>query len=998
MKEKEAIVVPSYDWLTDPTVFNIGQEPPTAFRTFEEQPLNQLLLDGEWAFLWKESKEELPQDFHENGFDYSHWDSLRVPGNWEINGYGTPIYVNDRYPFLKNPPFVPQKNPSGVYKRKVAIPAEWANKEILLAIGAIKSAAYFWVNGHFVGYNQDSKTEVVLNITPYLTSEIEITIQVFRWCDGSYLECQDFWRMSGIERSVNLVARTPLHISDYKADASLDASHRHGRLQLLTSLTNSLGKNTNGSLHLQLSDANGVSLEQTIIPYELGTGESLDIEWNINIAHVKPWSAEMPYLYQLRMNLFQEDHEVDQRYSEIGFRTIEIKKGILSINGKPLLLKGVNRHEHDPHTGHVVTRESMITDILQMKECHINAVRNSHYPNHPEWYRLCDQYGLYVIDEANIESHGMGFEEESLAKDLWWQEAHLDRVRRMYHRSKNHCSIIIWSMGNEAGNGITFEAAYKWLKKVDCTRPVQYEQAMEAFNTDIVCPMYPSPAQVSEYAIERADRPFIMCEYSHAMGNSNGNLLEYWELIRKHECLQGGFIWDWMDQGLVKMVAGTEEWAFGGAFGSRDTPSDGNFCMNGLLWPDRSPKPAIEEVKKLYAPLQIKCIDPRKGLFSVENEWLFTDLEDCQLKWELISEQGILAKGTLKITIRANSKNELSIPFKPTSISTKYNTYLTITAYIEQAVVSLKKGSVVGNAQFLIGRASNDSSLKRKRDRTFVLVQNKEVTLSQADIIVTVASDTGLITAISKAGTPYITAPIAPLFWRPPTDNDFGWEMPIECAFWKKASKEYRLRSLVKSENEIRSTLVLGEDQASVEFTYHLDADGTLEIGTTLNILKPLPDIPRVGIYMQLTNSLTHVQWFGRGPFENYPDRLFAAHINWYESTVGEQYIPYVSPQENGAKQECTRLAMHNGDRHTLQIHSPQGFSFSSLEYGPWQLSRLARDKPYAHELVPDGHVHLCIDHRHMGLGGIDSWLSKPLPSYRIPAKTYHFNIFINLV
>ncbi len=997
MKKKEATAVPSYDWLTDPTVFNIGQEPPTAFRTFEMHSSDQLLLDGEWAFLWKDSKGELPKDFHENGFDYSHWDSFSVPANWEINGYGTPIYVNDRYPFVKNPPFVPEKNPTGVYKRKVTIPPEWADKEVLLEVGAIKSAAYFWINGHFVGYNQDSKTAVLLNITPYLTTDIEITIQAFRWCDGSYLECQDFWRLSGIERSVKLIARNPLHIADHKVVASLDSKFEHGRLMLRTRLKNGSQKNTSGTLQLQLANANGVSIQQAVIPYLAETGKSLDIDWSITVGDVNPWSAETPYLYQLHIKLFDGDHQIDHLGTEVGFRTIQIQNGRLFINGKPLTLKGVNRHEHDEHTGHVITRESMVTDILQMKEYHINAVRNSHYPNHPEWYRLCDRYGLYVVDEANIESHGMGFEEASLAKDILWQEAHLDRVKRMYHRSKNHCAIIIWSMGNEAGNGVNFEVAYEWLKKEDSSRPIQYEQAMEASNTDIVCPMYPSPAHLFEYATQRGDRPFIMCEYSHAMGNSNGNLLEYWALIRAHECLQGGFIWDWMDQGLVTMASGKEEWGFGGSFGPNTTPSDGNFCMNGLLWPDRKPKPAIEEVKKLYAPLQIELIDALKGIIRVKNEWLFTDLKDFDLEWQLISDQGPLKSGVLKTTIGANSESQLTIPLRPVNLNSKHPTYLTLTGYIRQEVLSLKKGSVLGSAQFLIGQATNELASKKEKDPPFVPVQNDEVTLSHKDVRVKIASDTGLITGIFKGDIPFLTAPITPLFWRAPTDNDFGWEMPTECAFWKKASQEHPLQTLAKSGNHVLSRLALGEGKAEVQFKYHLNEAGMLKISMTLNTLEPLPTIPRVGIYMRLENSFTTLKWFGRGPFENYPDRQFAAHINWYESTVNAQYVPYVSPQENGAKQECTNLKVGTGENNELHLHSPQAFAFSALEYGPWHLSRSTRDAPYAHELVSDEQVHICIDHQHMGLGGIDSWLSKPLDQYRVPAKKYHFNIFIKL-
>ncbi len=998
MKKPLDIPKHSYSWLCDPGVFSIGQEPTSAFRQSSFREAHKLMLNGSWDFLWAESKEALPEGFSNQDFNTKNWGSIDVPGNWELQGYGTPIYVNQRYPFEKNPPFVPEKNPTGVYKKKVKIAPNWNQKRIYLVVEAIKSASYFWINGNFIGYNQDSKTEVVFDITDFCEEEIEITIQLFRWSDGSYLECQDFWRISGIERSVYLEARNSIHFLDHKLEANLVNGHKDGVLNFQTSIRNTASSNTQGTIVLELSDSKGQLVSSAELPFTATGQSSIQLQSTMELPDAKPWSEEDPYLYSLSAILKQGDIQQDQIDAQIGFRNISIKGNQLCLNGMPLTLRGVNRHEHDQHHGHVITKESMIADILLMKRNNINAVRNCHYPNAPEWYQLCDQYGLYMVDEANIESHGMGFEEESLAKNPDWQDAHLDRIERMYQRSKNHCSVIIWSLGNEAGNGVNFELGYKWLKEQDSTRPIQYEQAFEKANTDIICPMYPSVKAVEDYAKNRCDRPFIMCEYSHAMGNSNGNLKEYWELIEKYDCLQGGFIWDWMDQGILKEENGKKYWAFGGDFGPEGTPSDGNFCINGLLWPDRTPKPALNEVREFYSPVKFKLEDPGQGLLIIRNEWLYTPLQDFNLQWSIISETGTMQKGELPLELAVNSEESLQIPYQLSSLNPSKAHYLNLEVIANKHLVWADKGHQLCAVQFQLTKAQESAPAEHNSSDGNLIEYVDEFVFESKAAAFKVVKKTGLITSILKGKKEMLSGPLRPMFWRPPTDNDFGWEMPEECRYWKNASTDFKLISLDIGQNAIITVLDLGEGQAECLLSYKFADIDKLEISFELKINTDLPLLPRMGLYAILNEEFSSLKWFGRGPFENYSDRKFAARMGVYSDKIDNQYVPYISPQENGGRQDCQWLLLKNeADTSEIRVTASGDFSFSALEYSPWALTREDRDKGKTFQLEKSGGVHLCIDHLHMGLGGIDSWLSRPLEKYLIKAGNFKCSIFIEL-
>ena len=599
-------------------------------------------LSGDWKFKWCKSPGELPAGFYTKDFDASAWDVINVPSNWEFEGYGVPIYVNTRYEWTDNPspPYVPHDdNPVGCYHKTFRVPTYWSDQRIIIHFGAVKSAMSLWINGDNVGYSQGSKTPAEWDITPYVREgENTLAVQVLRWSDGSYLECQDFWRVSGIERDVFLYSTPNVYINDYSVVTDFDDSYRHSILRIGVNIAKTDAELDTDMLNLavKLYNENEEIVYEDELPLNMTTNHA-QFSIETTIKNPKKWTAETPNLYSLALGIIDTTNRPLQVVGgKIGFREVEIKEGRLTVNGVPVLLKGVNRHEHDERTGHVISKTSMIRDIKLMKQFNINAVRTSHYPNDPLWYELCDKYGLYVIDEANIESHGMGYDaDKTLANKPEWRAAHWDRFRRMVERDKNHPSVIIWSMGNEAGDGSTFEVLSQWAHQRDRTRPVQYEQAEQKKHTDIVCPMYATINDIVDYAKSEAadERPLIMCEYSHAMGNSNGNLKEYWDIIRTFDALQGGFIWDWVDQGIAQKDSnGNKYWAWGGDFGDENVPSDGNFCMNGLVSPDREIHPALWEVKHVYQNVHLNIVNLEEGVISVKNEHDFINLENFQIK------------------------------------------------------------------------------------------------------------------------------------------------------------------------------------------------------------------------------------------------------------------------------------------------------------------------------------------------------------------------------
>ncbi|MEN8225623.1 MAG: glycoside hydrolase family 2 TIM barrel-domain containing protein, partial [Bacteroidota bacterium] len=672
------------------------------------------LLNGNWKFNWVERPADKPKKFYQPKYDDQAWDLIPVPSNWELQGYGVPIYVNIPYEFTEDPepPLVPRNNnPVGSYRTWFSIPEGWEDREIFIHFGAVKSAMYIWINGEKAGYSQGSKLPAEFNITPFLQKgDNLLALEVYRWSDGSYLECQDFWRISGIERDVYLWSAPRVHIRDYWAKASLDENYQLGRLNVdldIRKFDKALDAK-NYTVQLVLYDEEGMEVLNAKEKFSISKGldnEALSMqEWQID--NVRQWSAEKPNLYTLLLSLKdRKGNTLEVQTCKIGFRNVELIDGLLYINGEYVLIKGVDRHEHDEKTGHVVDEQSMRKDLSLMKMNNINSVRTSHYPNDPRWYQLCDEYGLYVIDEANIESHGIGYHpDRTLGNKPEWEDAHLDRIQRMVERDKNHPSIIIWSMGNEAGDGVNFEAGTKWIHERDPSRPVHYERALKRPHTDIYCPMYPGLEYLERWAQNEDPRTLIMCEYAHSMGNSTGNLKEYWDLIRKYDKLQGGSIWDWVDQGLLKTdEKGNEYWAYGGDFGPEGTYSDFNFCANGLINADRSIHPALNEVKKVYQSIRFFRDTSLLDMINMYNEYNFTNLSEFDFFYNITANGKTVAGGDFpRISCMPGEKVSISIPQNEAFTEAGVEYFMNVYARIRHGSELLPTGYVIASAQFAL--------------------------------------------------------------------------------------------------------------------------------------------------------------------------------------------------------------------------------------------------------------------------------------------------------
>ncbi|MCD4734655.1 MAG: DUF4981 domain-containing protein [Bacteroidales bacterium] len=848
--------------LEDPSIFNINKaEPHTWFIPFpdersainaeEEDSPWYFTLNGTWKFHWTDKTAERPVNFFHPGYNDSGWDNFEVPANWEINGYGIPIYVNIPYEWTKNPqpPAVPHEdNPVGSYRKKFTLPENWSGKQVFLHFGAVKSAFYLWINGESAGYSQGSKTPAEWNISDYLVEgENMVALQVFRWSDGSYLECQDFWRISGIERDVFLYCTPDVYIEDFFARAGLDETYTNGELELTVDAVNLTGQ-PDFSIQTRILDNEGMEVFQYAENILFTrTGESA-INIKSTIKSPAKWTAETPNLYTLVISLVDKDGKVTESVRhKIGFRTSEIKNGQLLVNGKAILLKGTNRHEHDPVTGHVISRESMLKDIRLMKQNNLNTVRTSHYPNDPYWYELCDKYGIYVIDEANIESHGMGYGQRSLAKNPDWKEAHLDRVKRVVERDKNHPSVIIWSMGNEAGDGENFKACYKWIHERDNSRPVHYERALRGPNSDIYCPMYASIGHLEDYGKGDHTKPLIMCEYSHAMGNSNGNLQDYWDVIEKYPLLQGGSIWDWVDQGILQVDGnGTEFYAYGGDFGPKGTPDDGNFCLNGLVSPDRSPHPGLIEVKKVYQNIGFELADTTRETIRITNKYDFITSEFIDYKFQLLEDGVLVQRGTYgKFILEPGSSGLVTFPTIDYEKKPGYEYFLNFSAITNRELPLIPKGFELASEQLNLGKqrttelflSDNFSvlQLKEKGNKAVVKGNNFEITFDK---------EKGKLVSYRFYEEELLHNGLQTNFWRAPTDNDFGNGMEKRCAVWKNAGKKAVVKMVNISQSgrdEVRFDVIasLKEAQADLITNYLVFGNGDIKISSKLSPIPP---------------------------------------------------------------------------------------------------------------------------------------------------------------
>jgi beta-galactosidase len=970
------------------------------------------LLNGSWKFNWVVRPDERPKDFYEPEFNDSEWKQIAVPSNWEFQGYGVPVYVNIPYEWTKNPdpPDIPHDyNPVGSYRQHVNIPETWNGKQVFIHFGAVKSAFYLWINGEKVGYSQDSKTPAEFNITDYIKPGSNLlAVEVYRWSDGSYLECQDFWRISGIERDVYLYARPQVYIRDYFANTGLTTDYTDGDFKLNVDVLNCGSKKAKKiTLRAKLINADGKSAVASFSEeIDLNKKENRQILFEQVIPKPRKWTAETPDLYTLVLSVYNMEGICEEAVScKVGFRTSEIKNGLLLVNGVPVTIKGVNRHEHDPVTIHVISEKSMIEDIRLMKQFNINTVRTCHYPNDPRWYELCDQYGLYVIDEANIESHGMGYDpDRTLGNDPRFMTAHLARVQSMLERDKNHPSVIIWSMGNEAGDGVNFDTCYNWIKQRDPSRPIHYERAELGRNTDIYCPMYPDVEYLAEYASKPQARPLIMCEYAHAMGNSTGNLQEYWDVIESHPQLQGGSIWDWVDQGIQqKDDKGRIYYAYGGDFGPPGTPSDSNFCINGLVLPDRRPHPALYEVKKVYQYIGIKPADGSFGKISIKNKHDFISTKNLDINWQLVGDAQVIASGIIEqpdIAPKGEKPYDLSLPAVQPLPGVEY--FLNFSVTTREPSGLIPKGHEVASEQIPMPWKTEVTPV---RDKAFLETiwskDRKMLTVSGVGFIVNFDTLTGSMTSLEFNGTQFLNRGPEPNFWRAPTDNDFGNRMQKRCAVWKEASKVRVLKSFkvvkpAKGEVHVTANFLLGKSLIPYKLTYLIYGTGDIIISGEIDPgAVKLPELPRFGMNFRMPAEFSQVKWYGRGPFENYQDRHTASFVGVYESTVNDLGFPYLRPQESGTRTDIRWMTLTNEDGIGLLIAGLPLISASALPFTVSQLDYTDSEFRHTVDLVPNDFIDLNIDYRQTGVGGNDSWGARPLPVYTLFSGKYNYSFRI---
>ncbi|TCN53161.1 DUF4981 domain-containing protein [Flavobacterium circumlabens] len=1013
------------DW-ENPQVFQINREPARAAflpyadeisaisDKYENSPW-YFSLNGKWKFSWSPTPDQRPKDFYKTDFSTLHWKELQVPSNWELNGYGVPIYTNITYPFERNPPFINHwDNPVGSYKKDFVLPENWKNRHVFLHFEAGTSAMYIWVNGQKAGYAENTKSPAEFDISRYLKpGKNDLAIEVYRWSDGSYLEDQDFWRLSGIDRNVYLYSTDNIRISDFFARPDLDAKYKNGSLNVEVSLKNltSIAVN-NQKLTAKLVDASGKNVFTKELYVNFEASKIQTINFSQNVSNPKLWSSETPNLYTLVLTLKNAKGDiVESVSSQIGFRKVELKGGQLLVNGVRLMVHGVNIHEHNPVTGHYQDEATMMKDIRMMKQLNINSVRCSHYPNNITWVKLCNKYGLFLVDEANIESHGMGVEGQPL---IWmnpktnpgylpeWREAHLDRIYSLVERDKNMPSVIIWSLGNESANGPVFHEAYKWIKKRDTTRLVQFEQAKENENTDIVCPMYPTIAYMKEYAARKeVSRPYIMCEYSHAMGNSSGNFQEYWDIIRASKNMQGGFIWDWVDQGFETTdEAGRKYWAYGGDMGSQNYLNDENFCHNGLVYPDRTPHPGAFEVKKVYQDILFNAVDIKNGVIEIVNDFGFTNLSKYNFNYEILENGKVIKEGTINVVLEPKTKKKfkLDLPKLESKEGTEY--VLNVFAYTKTGSELLPQHFEIAKEQFVI-EDSNYFAKQEKVNASKIQEEKEQFVLTSDNVVIKISKSTGLISFYSLKGEEYFKQYPEPNFWRAPTDNDIGNKMQIRTNVWRTAGKNTTLENIQLTEENgkkyVIAKLKLNDVASDYAIRYSLGNDGALEIQASYKKgSNPLPELPRFGMIFTLKNTLENLDYYGRGPLENYPDRKTAAFKGIYNSKVADQYVPYTRPQENGYKTDIRWFKLSSNTGNGLEIKGLQPLGMSTLNNYPADFDGgISKKNIHSSDITPRNEVVVCVDLTQRGLGGDNSWGLPPHEQYVLTQSEYSYGFVI---
>lgn len=1022
----------------DPLVNNINRnEPVSDFFAYESKELSDkndkslsaryLSIEGDWKFNWVQNANERPLDFFSTTLDDSQWGKMPVPGCWELNGYGFPVYTNIKYEWenewASNPPYVQDlNNHVGSYRRKFVIPASWNGDNIILHIGEFGSNVSLYVNGQFVGYAEDNKVAAEFDITKYVVPGKEnlIAMQLMRWCDGSYFEDQDYWRLRGIARENYIYSQPKSHIKDLRITSSLTDNYKDGIFAVNFSTESCKGKNVLVEL---IQKGSGKQVFNKTIQVQSGNSTV-----EATIKDVAKWTAETPNLYTLRATLLSDGKVVEVIRQNVGFRKIEIKNKQMFVNGQPILIKGVNRHEVDPDGGYVVNVENMIRDIKVAKQLNINAIRTSHYPNDPRWYDLCDEYGIYVVSEANLESHGMGFAEKTLAKNELFNKVHTERSKHNVKILKNHPCIIIWSLGNEAGYGKNFEDAYDWVKSYDNSRPVQYEMACatgkhdaerpvesyelagsKAGKTDIFCPMYADYDSCRNY-LEKdyCDKPFMQQEYAHAMGNSMGGFKEYWDLVRQYPQNQGGFIWDFVDQGLrdKSHTTGNQIYAYGGDYG-RFAVSDKNFNSNGLVSPDRVPNPHAYEVKYNLQNIWSKLVNNDKGVVSVFNENFFVTLNNVTLYYAIEAEGQVLASGSIdlaKYNILPQTSKTIAIPGYSKTVGDKKNKgkelVLNLRYQLNSDASILKKGEEIAHQQFAVSNYTFPVLSTSNTSKVKTVDHAKYVVLSANGVDVFISKATGLVSYMDVDNKPMLKngADLKPDFWRACTDNDFGANTPMLSAAWNNPTLQLK-DFAQKEDGSIVATLDVKEAEATLTLTYSLNDKGELTVAQDLLVNPDAEDKPyllRYGMELQMPKEYDKVVFYGKGPHENYVDRNNSDMLGVFTQQVKDQYYHYVRPQESGNKTQVRYWKVLTQEGKGLEFFSNEPMECSSLNYLTSDLYRGAvKGQEHSGDLIPRDLTAVHISKRQMGLGCINTWGELPMEKYMMPYQDYSFKFVI---
>ena len=1069
-------------WQDIQTVEVNREAPRTAFMTYDdranamtgkyENSKYYKLLNGTWKFYYSDSHKNLPADLTATTANLTGWHDITVPGNWEVQGHGVAIYTNHGYEFKASnpqPPQLPDDIPVGTYRREINIPADWMSRDIYLHIAGAKSGVYVYINGKEVGYNEDSKNPAEFLINPYVKAgENSLVLKIMRWSTGSYLECQDFWRISGIERDVFIYSQPKVAVKDFKVVSNLDDTYKDGIFKLGVDVRNNTAQNQYATVSYELLNNKGVVVSQSSKTINIPQNGVQTANFAQDIKNVLTWTSENPNLYKMLITIAQDGKQTEIVPFNVGFRRIEIKEidqvakngkpyVALLINGQPIKLKGVNVHEHNDKTGHYVPEELMIKDFELMKQHNINTVRLSHYPQDRRFYELCDEYGIYVYDEANIESHGMYYDLRkggSLGNNPEWLKPHMYRTINMFERNKNYPSLTFWSLGNEAGNGYNFYQTYLWLKENDkdlMDRPVNYERAQWEWNSDMYVPQYPSAEWLGRIGEMGSDRPIVPSEYSHAMGNSNGNLWDQWKEIYKYPNLQGGYIWDWIDQGILEVDKdGSKYWTYGGDYGV-DMPSDGNFNCNGVIGSDRTPHPAMAEVKYAHQNVAFAPVDVATGKYKVTNRFYFTNLDKYNVRYELRANGKLVKSGKVALNVAPQETQEFTIPVKMPQAKAGVDYYVHFSVTTKTTEPLLPIGHEIAYEQVYLPAQANKVDYKTSGPALKYKNEGNDIEVYSSKVNFVFNRATGVVTSYKVNGVEYFNDGfgVQPNFWRGPTDNDYGNGAPMRLQVWKESSKDFKVTSAnVKMEGnaallQVEYALAAGNPYI---VDYKIYPDGVVNVAaqfgsTDINASKievsedtklatyspgsksaedNKLEVPRIGVRFRLPQTMNVVEYFGRGPEENYIDRHAGTLVGRYKTTAEDMYVDYVRPQENGHRTDTRWVALTNKQGAGLLVVADETIGFNAQRNSIEDFDGEESDKDYqwrnrspreieskdaakaknrmmkqthVNDVKPRNFVEVCVDMKQQGVAGYNSWGARPEPAYTIPAnQDYEWN------